>query len=144
MRKIDYSERWHVPKKRKTEFTTDELWDIIDFYIQYKPIFDENSDIEIDYPPTRAAHDFSILLYKFETIDLDYHINFDSIRKKYGKRHVNDLSKEKLDFFDIMTIFTFIHRAERFSGGWYEGCIKDKTYYNLLSRLEEIRKEISY
>ena len=76
-------------------------------------------------------------------LDVEYQNNIARIRKKYGKRHVEGLSKEKLDFLEIITIFTFIHRAERHAGGgWYDDCIADGTYYNLLCRLEEIKNEL--
>lgn len=118
------------------------MLDILDFYTQYKPLFDETSTNDEDYPLTVAAHDFTILLYKYELIDRNYSENLTKINEKYDQIYIENLSKEKLDFFEIMTIFTFIHRADRFSGGWYEDCIKDHTYYNLLSRLEEIKNEL--
>lgn len=131
-----------MPESQKTDFTNEELLDILDFYTQYKPLFDESSTNKDNYPLTVAAHDFTILLYKYELIDRNYSENLTKIKSKYDKIYIDDLSKEKLDFFEIMTIFTFIHRADCFSGGWYEDCIEDNTYYNLLSRLEEIKNDI--
>lgn len=62
------------------------------------------------------------------------------MKKKYGKKYVEELSKGKLNFLEIITVFTFIHRAERHAGGgWYDDCIADGTYYNLLWQLEEIK-----
>lgn len=111
------------------------MLDIIDFYLQYKPML-ENQD---SFNP----HDFTMLLYMYEMLDVNYINNMKEIRAKYGKRYVEDLAKEKLDFLEIITIFTFIHRAERHAGGrWYEDCIYDDTYHNLLCRLEEIKKEL--
>ena len=135
MREIKVDPNWHFPKTRKTDFTKEEMLDIIDFYLQYKPML-ENQD---PFNP----HDFTMLLYMYEMLDVEYQNNIARIRKKYGKRYVEDLSKEKLDFLEIITIFTFIHRAERHSGGgWYDDCIADGTYYNLLCRLEEIKNEL--
>ena len=132
MRKVKDNPDWKFPKTRRTDFTKEEMLDIIDFYLQYKPML-ENQD---SFNP----HDFTMLLYMYEMVDVDYINNMTRIKKKYGKRYVEDLSKEKLDFLEIITIFTFIHRAERHSGGgWYEDCIGDGTYYNLLCRLEEIK-----
>ena len=135
MREIKVDPNWHFPKTRKTDFTKEEMLDIIDFYLQYKPML-ENQDL---FNP----HDFTMLLYMYEMVDVDYINNMTRIKKKYGKRYVEDLSKEKLDFLEIITIFTFIHRAERHSGGgWYDDCVADGTYYNLLCRLEEIKNEL--
>ena len=135
MRKVKDKPDWIIPKTRRTDFTEEEMLDIIDFYLQYKPML-ENQDL---FNP----HDFTMLLYMYEMVDVDYINNMTRIKKKYGKRYVEDLSKEKLDFLEIITIFTFIHRAERHAGGgWYDDCIADGTYYNLLCRLEEIRNEV--
>ena len=66
--------------------------------------------------------------------------NLDKIRKKYGKNSIKDLSKERLDFRDIITIFTFIERANRHAGhGSDDDCEK---WSNLLSRLEDIKNEL--
>ena len=135
MRKVKDNPDWIIPKTRRTDFTKEEMLDIIDFYLQYKPML-ENQDL---FNP----HDFTMLLYMYEMVDVDYINNMTRIKKKYGKRYVEDLSKEKLDFLEIITIFTFIHRAERHSGGgWYDDCIADGTYYNLLCRLKEIKTEL--
>ena len=135
MRKVKESHNWKLPKTRRTDFTKEEMLDIIDFYLQYKPML-ENQD---PFNP----HDFTMLLYMYEMLDVEYQNNIARIRKKYGKRYVEDLSKEKLDFLEIITIFTFIHRAERHAGGgWYDDCMDDGTYYNLLCRLKEIKTEL--
>ena len=76
-------------------------------------------------------------------VDVDYIDNMTRMKKKYGKKYIEELSKEKLDFLEIITVFTFIHRAERHAdGGWYEDCIADGTYYNLLCRLKEIKNNL--
>ena len=135
MREIKVDPNWRFPKTRRTDFTKDEMLDIIDFYLQYKPML-ENREL---FDP----HDFTMLLYMYEMVDVNYIDNMTEIKEKYGKRYVEDLSKEKLDFLEIITIFTLIHRAERHSGGgWYEDCVEDGTYYNLLCRLEEIKAEL--
>ncbi len=142
MREIKVDPNWHFPKTRRTEFTKDEKLDIIDFYLQYKPMLEEYSTNEEDRFPF-DPHDFTMLLYMYKMLDVEYIDNMEIIRKKYGKRYVEDLSKEKLDFLEIITIFTFIHRADRHAGGgWYEDCMADGTYYNLLCRLEEIKNEL--
>lgn len=142
MREIEHRLDWEMPEERKTDFTKDELLDIIDFYLQYKPLFDESSTVDLEYPITMAAHDFTILLYKYGIMDMDYPTNMKAIKEKYGKKRLKDLSKEKLDFLEIITIFTFIHRGERHAGGYYRDCTNDGTYYNLLCRLEEINNEL--
>lgn len=141
MREVKVDPNWHFPKTRRTDFTKEEMLDIIDFYLQYKPMFDKNGLNHKDFHPY-APHDFTMLLYMYKMVDVDYNNNMTRMKKKYGKQYVEDLSKEKLDFLEIITVFTFIHRAERFSGGWYDDCIVDGTYYNLLCRIEEIKDEL--
>ena len=143
MRKLDPNKRRRLPETPKTEFSKEELLDIIDFYLQYKPLFDEASTKYVDYVPRRlAAQDFTTLLYEYGIADTNYFNNMDKIDEKYGKKYIRDLSKEKLDFLEIITIFTFIHRAEHMGYGSCEEFIKDNTYYNLLCRLEEIKNEL--
>lgn len=135
MREIKVDPNWRFPETRRIDFTKEEMLDIIDFYLQYKPML-ENQD---SFNP----HDFTMLLYMYEMLDVEYINNMTRIKKKYGKQYVKDLSKERLDFLEIITIFTFIHRAERHAGGgWYDDCMADGTYYNLLCRLEEIKNEL--
>lgn len=142
MREIKVDPNWRFPETRRTDFTKDEMLDIIDFYLQYKPMLDEYVS-DRDHYPEFDPHDFTMLLYMYEMVDVNYIDNMTEIKEKYGKRYVEDLSKEKLDFLEIITIFTLIHRAERHSGGgWYEDCVEDGTYYNLLCRLEEIKAEL--
>lgn len=140
MRKIDSNKRRHLAETPKTEFTKEEILDILDFYLQYKPLFDEASTRYVDYLPLiLAAQDFTALLYEYDIADTNYFNNMDTINRKYGKKYICDLSKENLDFFEIITVFTFIHRAEHMGYGSCEEFIKDNTYYNLLCRLEEIK-----
>ena len=141
MRKIIIDDTWRFPKTRRTDFTKEEMLDIIDFYLQYKPMLEgsANEEDRLQFDP----HDFTMLLYMYKMLDIDYIDNMTKMKKKYGKRYVEELSKEKLDFLEIITVFTLIHRAERHSGGgWYDDCMTDGTYYNLLCRLEEIKKEL--
>lgn len=135
MRKVKDNPDWKFPKHRRTDFTKEEMLDIIDFYLQYKPMLENQEPFD--------PHDFTMLLYMYEMVDVNYIDNMTEIKEKYGKRYVEELSKEKLDFLEIITIFTLIHRGERHSGGgWYDDCIEDSTYYNLLCRLEEIKNEL--
>ena len=76
-------------------------------------------------------------------LDVEYIENMKILKKKYGKKYVEDLSKEKLDFLEVITVFTFIHRLDRHMGwGFYDDCLADGTYYNLLCRLEDIKAEL--
>ena len=142
MRKIIIDPNWHLPKTRRTDFTKEEMLDIIDFYLQYKPMLDEYA-VNREHYPEFDPHDFTMLLYMYKMADVDYINNMTLIKKKYGKQGTEELSKEKLDFLEIITVFTLIHRADRHcGGGWYEDCIADGTYYNLLCRLEDIKAEL--
>lgn len=141
MRKLDYSKVYTIPEKQKVDFTKEELLDILDFFLQYKPLI-EGSESNDEYPSMQVTHDFTLLLYEYQIMDFNFFENLGKMREKYGKDSICDLSKEKLDFFEIITLFTFIHRAERHAGDWYECCLKDGTYNNLLTRLEEIKNEL--
>ena len=69
-------------------------------------------------------------------------VNLDKIRNKYGKNSIKDLSKEKLDFREIITVFSFIERANRHAG---QGSNQDyEVWSNLLSRMEEIKNELKH
>lgn len=46
-------------------------------------------------------------------IDFDYLENMDKIEEKYSKSNLSDLSKEKLTFEEIITIYTYIERKSR-------------------------------
>ena len=136
MRKITVDDDWRLPKTRRTEFTKEEMLEIIDFYLQYKPMLEEDS-------PEFDPHDFTMLLYMYEMLDVEYIENMKILKKKYRKKYVDELSKEKLDFLEVITVFTFIHRLDRHMGwGFYDDCLADGTYYNLLCRLEEIKNEL--
>ena len=136
MRKVKDNPSWKFPEHRRTDFTKDEMLDIIDFYLQYKPLLEEDSS-QVN------PHDFTRILLMYKILDVEYVDNMAIIRNKYEKRPVEELSKEKLSFLEIITIFTFISRAQRHAGGgWYDDCMADGTYYNLLCRLEEIKNEL--
>ena len=142
MKKVELPSDADMLEKQRTEFTKDELLDILDFYLQYNPIFNKSSNIDLNYPASLAAHDFTLLLYKYEIIDFNYFDNMDKIKNKYGKKYVRELSKEKLDLFEIITIFTFIHRGERHAGGFYRDCTKNDTYYNFRLHCRIIQSKI--
>lgn len=141
MRELDLSKSYTIPDSQRTDLNKEELLDILDFYLQYKPFFEEAIP-DMNYLTIDVAHDFTLLLYEYQIMDLNYFENLDKMREKYKKQDIHDLSKAKLDFYEIIIIFTFIHRAERHAGGWYESCVKHNTYYNLLSRMDEIRDEL--
>ena len=141
MRKIIIGPNWHFPKTRRTDFSKEEILDIIDFYLQYKPMLDEYVSNR-DHYPQFDPHDFTMLLYMYDIIDVDYINNMKIISEKYGTPYVERLCKEKLDFLEIITIFTLIHRQERMDMGLYTYCIENDIYYNLLCRLEEIKNEL--
>ena len=141
MRKIIIDDNWHFPKTRRTDFTKEEMLDIIDFYLQYKPMLDEYVDNREHYPQFEP-HDFTLLLYMYDIIDVDYIDNWEKIKDKYEKRGIDDLCYEKLDFLEVITVFTAIHRASRNDIYLYDYCIEHDIYYKLLSRLEEIKNEL--
>lgn len=140
MRKVKDNRDWKIPKTRRTDFTKEEMLDIIDFYLQYKPMLDEYV-VNRDHYPEFDPHDFTILLYMYDIVDVDYIDNWEKIKEKYEKRGIDDLCYDKLDFLEVITIFTTIHRASRNDIYLYDYCIENDIYYKLLCRLEEIKNE---
>lgn len=138
-RRIKFPENYHFPKTRRTDFTREEMLEIIDCYLYYKPMFDEYVNNREHYPEMDPM-DFTALLYVYDIIDVEYPDNVRRIKKKYGITSY-DVTKEKLDFLEVITVFTEIHRMARNDWDLEDYCIKNDIYYNLLCRLEEIKNE---
>ena len=131
----------------ETDFSDDEIVEIIDLYLKQKPylegcadddlvIFESDSEDEII-----EENDSFVIGPCFDDIhDQHYMLNLDKIRNKYGKNLIKDISKEKLDFREVITIFTFVERANRHAGGGSDN--DHEIWSNLLSRLEEIKNEL--
>ena len=128
-------------------FNRDELIAILDDFIQYKDYF-ENPPEEayemdrFDYSECKEAREIEQLLYKYEIYDTQYNVKLPIMERKYNKRSPAELSREKLSLDEIFAVLTWLHREERWCGGAFNRAIEDKTFYNLLSRLEEIRDEL--
>ena len=82
------------------------------------------------------------LLYKHEIYDTKYYPKLEMMEKKYGTIQMNQLSREKLTLEEVFAVLTWLHRDERHCGGSFLRAIENGTFYNLLSRLEEIKKEL--
>ena len=74
-------------------------------------------------------------------IDFDYFENMDRMMQKYSKSSLLDLSREKLTFDEIVTIYTYIERSDHHGGDGEvsDGCSQDGTFSNLSKRLKEIK-----
>ena len=112
MRKVKIPENYRFPKTRKTDFTKEEMLNILDFYLQYKPMLDEYVSDRSHYPEF-DPHDFTILLYMYNIIDVDYISNWKKIQEKYKKRSIDNVCNVKLDFLEVITLFTAVHRVSR-------------------------------
>ena len=110
---------------RKEEFTKEEMIEIIDAYLARKPCLDKDSG---EFPH------FCFIMAN------NYMADYRRIREKYGKKWTVNLSGEKLTFYEVITLFTFVERASRHSGGYTPSDYE--VWANLLSRLEEIREEL--
>lgn len=110
---------------RKEEFTKEEMLEIIDAYLARKPCLDKDSG---EFPH------FCFIMAR------NYMADYRRVREKYGKKLTVDLSREKLTFYEVITLFTFVERASRHSGGYTPNDYD--VWANLLSRLEEIRDEL--
>ena len=98
----------------------------------------------VDNPNWWGDESFLHLLWKYNLVDRKYNVSLTKIIEKYGKREIHSLSLEKLDFLEIMTIFTYIPRVDYhdYRNEFVQRCFDDGTYYNLICRLEEIRNEL--
>ena len=76
-------------------------------------------------------------------IDFDYFKNMDKMEEKYSKYSLLDLSREKLTFEEIITIYTFIERADHFGGDGEvsDRCSQDETFSNLSKQLKEMKNK---
>ena len=128
-------------------YNRDELIEILDDFIQYKDYF-ENPPEEAyemddwDYCECKEAKEIEQLLYKYEIHDTKYPEKLPIMERIYNKKTPAEFSSEKLKFDEILIVLTWLHREERWSGGAFYRAIEDGTFYNLLSRLKEIRDEI--
>lgn len=95
------------------------------------------------YGETLIEGDLSCPNCRSLAIDFDYFENMDKMREKYSKTSLSDLSKEKLTFDELITIFTYIERVDHHGGDGEvsDGCRQDGTFSNLSKRLKEIKNE---
>ena len=128
--------------ERKTDFTNEELKEIIDSFLEYKPVLDKDSPVED--PCLWGGEAFLSILSKHDLLDQCYPMHMKEIIEKYGEGDVCKLSLEKLDFLEISTIMTYIPRVDHHDSyaEFAVQCIDDGTYHNLICRLEEIRSEL--
>ena len=133
----------------ETDFTNEEILEIIDLYLKQKPYLEGAADEDFVIFESSSEEDIIEEDDSFidepgfdEIMDKHYMVNLDKIRNKYGKNSIKDLSKEKLDFREVITVFTFIERANRHAG---QGSNQDyEVWSNLLSRMEEIKNELKH
>lgn len=127
--------------------TNEELKTILDDFIQYKDYFENPHEEDylvdgMDHSECRPAREIEKLLYKYKIYDTRYPEKLPGMERKYGVRGIAEFSRQKLTFEEILVILTWLHRAERHAGGFFREAIEDKTFYNLLCRMEEIRNEL--
>lgn len=133
----------------ETDFTNEEILEIIDLYLKQKPYLEGAADEDLIIFESLSEEGMIEEDDSFidepcfdEMVDQHYMVNLDKIRNKYGKNSINDLSKEKLDFREVITVFTFIERANRHAS---QGSNQDyEVWSNLLSRMEEIKNELNH
>ena len=127
--------------------TDEELKYIIDDFIQYKEYF-KNPPEEAylvddwDYSECKEAREIVDLLYGHEVVDYKYHLKLPVMEQKYGVSQMHEFSRENLTLEEVFAVLTWIHRDERHCGGSFLRAIENKTFYNLLCRLEEIKSEL--
>ena len=74
-------------------------------------------------------------------IDFDYLENMAKMEEKYSKVDLFELSQEKLTFEEIITMYTFIERADHHGGDGEvsDGSSRNGTFSNLSKQLKEMR-----
>ena len=130
-------------------FSREELIIILDDFLQYKDYF-ENPPEEAyqvddwDYCLCKEAKEIEQLLYKYEIYDTEYSVvKLPIMERKYNCQRIPlGFSREKLTLDEILAVLTWLHRGERWCGGFFNEAIKEGTFYNLLKRMEEIRNEL--
>ena len=55
---------------------------------------------------------------------------------------MHEFSRKKLTLEEVFAVLTWLHRDERHCGGSFLRAIKNGTFYNLISRLGEIKNEL--
>ena len=125
----------------------EELKIILDDFIQYKDYF-ENPPEEAfvvddwDYSECKEAKEIEQLLYKHDVFDTKYYSKIEVMRNKYHKSEALGFSREKLSLEEVFAVLTWLHRDERHCGGCFLRAIENRTFYNLLCRLEEIKMNL--
>lgn len=128
-------------------FSREELIEVLDDFLQYKDYFEnppkEAYEVDdFDYTECREAKEIEQLLYKYDIYDTKYIEKLPIMKVRYNKETPAEFSREKLKFDEILVVLTWLHRGERWGGGLFNEAIKEKTFYNLLKRMEEIRNEL--
>ena len=79
-----------------------------------------------------------------EVFDFRYSFNLRKMEAKYGTDDFLELSRKKLTFSEIVTIYSFIERCDRHCGDTLtsDECREDGTFLNLGKRLKEIEEEL--
>ena len=91
---------------------------------------EENGVITLGYPIyNENVNGWIDQMYKYNLMDLDYLDNYDSVKNK---------NLDILSIDEILTIYTYYIRGERFSNGLIDSGIKDGTLVKLSKRLKEI------
>lgn len=127
-------------------FNREELIEILDDFIQYKDYFENPTEEayemdDWDYCKCKEANEIEQLLYKYEIYDTKYPEKLPLMERIYGGKSPSFFSRQELKFDEILIVLTWLHREERWCGGAFNRAIEDKTFFNLLKRMDEIRNE---
>lgn len=124
--------------KRISELTEKEKKELLEEFLKYKPLFDENPHPSRNHDLLSGYPDFAQITYSHGIGPGGYMMRYMQMREKHSAGNIMELSREKLDFEEILTVFIFLDRSKRHSGGLGPNDFYDEICRNLLGRLDEI------
>ena len=138
LKEYPFIDRWDINREKVLEIVV-ELLELKDYF--ENPPEGSYTEDDMGYCNCKQTDKILKLLYDNEIDDIFFHERLEYMEGKYNKNTPEEFSREKLSFKEVFAVLTWLTRSERGGGAFFKA-IEDKTFYNLISRLEEIREEI--
>lgn len=102
-----------------------------------------------DYCDRKLYRNFYMCFVKTGCFDDDYINKFNVMKEKYANHNNNEHEDkdichaiiahvDEFSFQECCTLLSFVLRAERWSEGWFEECLRNGSIQSLLARTQEI------